>query len=197
MGWAGPTIREMEFIDAVQQIFNLPDDELDKLVTISEQFSVEKNKILIDKDRTSKYIYFLKEGICRIYYPKEEKEVVLGFCFPGDFILSLNSYVHNTPGYEIVDTLENCVLYRIPIVKLQQLYHSSLPIANWGRKLAELETLKIEKRLMQTLFHTAYERYRDLIAKEPNTLQRIKLGYIASYLGVSQVTLSRIRSEIK
>lgn len=187
----------MEFITAIQQISILPTEELEKLVMISEEISIEKNAILIDKDKISKYIYFLKEGICRIYYPKEEKEAVLGFCFPGDSILSLKSYIHNTPGYEIVDTIEHCVLYRIPIAKLQQLYNSSLPISNWGRKLAELETLKIEERLMQTLFKTASERYSDLLSKEKNILKRIKLGYIASYLGVTQVTLSRIRAEKK
>lgn len=187
----------MEFVAAIQQIYPLPNDELDKLVAITEQIQIEKNSILIDKDKTSKHIYFLKEGICRIYYPKKEKEAILDFCFPGDAILSLKSYIHNTPGYEIVDTLEDCILYRLPISKLLLLYNSSLPISNWGRKLAELETLKIEQRLMQTLFKTAFERYEYLLNKEANVLQRIKLGYIASYLGVTQVTLSRIRAEIK
>ncbi|MBL1409973.1 Crp/Fnr family transcriptional regulator [Sphingobacterium faecale] len=187
----------MELVEAIQQIYALPMDELDRLVRITERIQLEKNNILIDKDKTAKYIYFLTEGICRIYYPKEQKEAVLDFCFPGDSILSLNSYIHGTPGYEIVDTLENCVLYRIPVSKLQRLYNQSLPIANWGRKLAELETLKIEQRLMQTLFKTAAERYGDLLTKEANVVQRIKLGYIASYLGVTQVTLSRIRAEIK
>ena len=187
----------MEFVEAIQRIYPLPEEELEKLTIITEQTRIEKNVILIDKDKTSKYIYFLKEGICRIYYPKEEKEAVLDFCFPGDSILSLKSYIHSTPGYEIVDALEDCVLFRIPTSKLQDSYNSSLPIANWGRKLAELETLKIEQRLMQTLFKTAYERYRDLLTKEANVVQRIKLGYIASYLGVTQVTLSRIRAEIK
>lgn len=187
----------MEFVTAVQQLYLLPNDELNKLIEIAEEIQIEKGNIIIDKDKTSKHIYFLKEGICRIFYPKKEKEAVLDFCFPGDSILSLKSYIHNTPGYEIVDTLENCVLYRLPISKLQYLYNSSLPIANWGRKLAELETLKIEQRLMQTLFKTAYERYENLLNKETNVLQRIKLGHIASYLGVTQVTLSRIRAEIK
>lgn len=187
----------MEFVKAIQQIHVLPEKELEKLSLITEQITIKKNNILVNKDRISRYIYFLKEGICRIYYPKGEKEAVLDFCFPGDSILSLKSYVHNTVGYEIVDTLEDCILYRIPISRLQQLYNSSLAIANWGRKLAELETLKIEQRLMQTLFKTAAERYMDLITKEANVVQRIKLGYIASYLGVTQVTLSRIRAEIK
>lgn len=186
----------MELTKGIQQIYPLVEEDMNKIITIAHKLCVPKGEILIQHQEVNKYIYFLEEGICRIFYPKEEKEVVLDFCFPGDIILPLNSYVHSLPTYEIVDTLEPCVIYRISIQELQELYASSLSIANWGRKLAELETLKIEARLMQSLFKSASERYTELLKKAPKLLQRIKLGYIASYLGVSQVTLSRIRAEI-
>lgn len=187
----------MELNKGITSIFSLTADELNKIISIAERISLSKNDILIQDQQINKYIYFLEKGICRIYYPKEEKEVVLDFCFPGDIILPLNSYIHSFPTYEIVDALADCHIYRISIAKLQELYATSLPIANWGRKLAELETLKIEERLMQSLFKSAAERYADLLRKAPKLLHHIKLGYIASYLGVSQVTLSRIRAEIK
>lgn len=187
----------MELNKGIQSIHPLEEVEMQKIISIAEKITLPKNDILIQQQQVNKYIYFLEEGICRIYYPKDEKKVVLDFCFPGDIILPLNSYIHSKPTYEIVDTLENSSFYRIPITKLQELYNTSLPIANWGRKLAELETLKIEERLMQSLFKSATERYADLLQKAPKLLHRIKLGYIASYLGVSQVTLSRIRAEIR
>ncbi|MBD1428899.1 Crp/Fnr family transcriptional regulator [Sphingobacterium litopenaei] len=197
MGWGKIKFAEMELKRGLLDIFPLQDDEMEKIIGLAEKVTLSKNEILIQQQQVIKYIYFLEEGICRIFYPKEEKEVVLDFCFPGDIILPLNSYIHNLPTYEIVDTLEDCTVYRISIAELQSLYSTSLPIANWGRKLAELETLKIESRLMQSLFKSAAERYADLLGKAPKLLQRIKLGYIASYLGVSQVTLSRIRAEIR
>ncbi len=197
MGWGKIKFAEMELKRGLLDIFPLKDDEMEKIIRLAEKVTLSKNEILIQQQQVIKYIYFLEEGICRIFYPKEEKEVVLDFCFPGDIILPLNSYIHNLPTYEIVDTLEDCTVYRISIAELQSLYSTSLPIANWGRKLAELETLKIESRLMQSLFKSAAERYADLLGKAPKLLQRIKLGYIASYLGVSQVTLSRIRAEIR
>lgn len=187
----------MELKTGLEAIFPLGSDEIEKITALSERITLSKGDILIHHQEINKYIYFLEEGICRIYYPKEYKEVVLDFCFPGDIILPLNSYIHAKPTYEIVDALENCVIYRIPISKLQDLYDSSLEIANWGRKLAELETLKIEERLMQNLFKSATERYADLLRKAPKLLHRIKLGHIASYLGVTQVTLSRIRAEVR
>lgn len=197
MGWCDFKIRKMELKDGICNIYALPTQEYSKIIALAEPIELPKQAIFIDHDRTSKYIYFLEKGICRIFYPKEEKEVILDFCFPGDIILPLNSYVHGTATYEIVDTLTPCILKRIAITKLQELYLSSLPIANWGRKLAELETLKIEDRLIQSLFKSAAERYQDLLEKAPSLLHYIKLGYIASYLGVSQVTLSRIRAEVK
>ncbi|TCV05363.1 CRP-like cAMP-binding protein [Sphingobacterium alimentarium] len=187
----------MELRDGLHSIFPLADDQIEQITALAERIQLAKSEILIQQQQVNRYIYFLEEGICRIYYPKEYKEVVLDFCFPGDIILPLNSYVHALPTYEIVDALENCWVYRIPIEKLQLLYTSSLPIANWGRKLAEMETLKIEERLMQSLFKSAAERYEDLLLKAPKLLHRIKLGYIASYLGVTQVTLSRIRANIQ
>ena len=187
----------MELKEGILNIYALQDEDIDKIISIAERINISKDAILIDQHRTNKYIYFLSSGTCRIFYPKQEKEIILDFSFPGDFILPLNSYVHGTATYEIVEGIEACVIYRIAIEKIQQLYETSLPIANWGRKLAELETLKIEERLIQSLFKTAAERYYDLLEKQPALLHTIKLGFIASYLGVSQVTLSRIRAGIR
>lgn len=187
----------MELLSILQTFYPISSSEAKPILDLAEEIKVAKNQIIIEADKTSKYLYFIKEGICRIYYHKQEKEVVLEFCLPGEALISLNSYIHNTPGYEHIDTLENVVLYRIPTAALQHLFETSLPIANFGRKLAEIETLKIEDRLMQNLFQSASERYNNLLQKEPTIIQRVKLGFIASYLGVSQVTLSRIRADIR
>lgn len=187
----------MELLDIIQSIYRLPLVEAQKIVAVAEEIHLEKNQCVIQAERTSKYIYFLKTGICRIFYQKEEKQVVLDFSFPGEALISLNSYIHDRPGYETIETLEASTLYRIPSQGISALYRESIEIANWGRKLAEIETLKIEERLIQQLFKSANERYQYLLQKEPNLLQKVKLGFIASYLGISQVTLSRIRSDIK
>lgn len=187
----------MERIAILQKIHPLSEGAASQIAAICEETIVEKNQVIIEAQKTARYLYFIRSGICRIFYQKDDRDIVLDFCFPTDVVLSLNSYIHRRPGYEQVDALEQSVLYRIAIDKINQLYKESLEIANWGRKLAELETLKIEERLMQQLFKSAKERYVDLLQKEPLLLHRIKLGHIASYLGVSQVTLSRIRAEIR
>ncbi|MEG2100855.1 MAG: Crp/Fnr family transcriptional regulator, partial [Flavobacterium sp.] len=81
--------------------------------------------------------------------------------------------------------------------KLQKLFEIDIHIANWGRKFAEKELIKTEERLISHQFSNATERYLELLQNNPQLIQRVQLGYIASYLGISQVSLSRIRAEIK
>lgn len=183
----------MEVREIINSILPLPDYDLTLIEQIAEEITVPKNHTLIHAGQTARYLYFQKNGICRIFYTTEDREVVLGFAFSGDLLLSLKSYIHEQPGYETIQTLEESSVIRIPTDSLFALYRTHNRIANWGRKLAELEALKIEERLMRRLFRPAKERYQDLFDQAPSLIQRIKLGYIASYLGISQVTLSRIR----
>lgn len=112
-------------------------------------------------------------------------------------MLSFLSFFRNEPGYESIEVLEESVLYRISGKQLQQLYSQYIHMANWGRKLAEYELIKTEQRFMELQFKTATERYQNLMRYTPTILQRVQLGYIASYLGITQVSLSRIRAAAK
>jgi CRP-like cAMP-binding protein len=100
-------------------------------------------------------------------------------------------------GYENIELLENSELYRLATHNLQKLFLEDVQIANWGRKFAEQELIKTEERFISGQFRTATERYVELLQNNPGLIQRVQLGYIASYLGITQVTLSRIRASIK
>jgi CRP-like cAMP-binding protein len=107
----------------------------------------------------------------------------------------MKSYVENKKGYENVDLLEECDLYELKTTNLQKLFDDDIHIANWGRKFAEKELIKTEERLISRQFQTASKRYRQLLADNPDLLQRVQLCHLASYLGITQVSLSRIRAE--
>ncbi len=167
-----------------------------KLEQVSKKITAKRNSLLIEQDKIQKNLYFLASGLARVYYETANRQITLDFVSPGGTLISMNSYVHDLPGYENIDLLEDSVVYQIDQKQLFDLYESDIAIANWGRKMAELEFIKAEQRTMSKLFNTAQERYAELLQKYPQYIQRIKLGYIASYLGVSQVTLSRIRANI-
>lgn len=93
--------------------------------------------------------------------------------------------------------MEDSDFYVLKRKKLQELFAEDLHIANWGRRYAEIELLATEQRLISMLSAIASERYRQLMENEPDLLQRLPLGSIATYLGVTQTSLSRIRSKVK
>jgi len=156
-----------------------------------------KGYILLRADNIETSIYFIKQGIVRAYAKTADNEITFWFGKEGDTIISMKSYVENRKGYEDVELLEDCELYELKTKNLQKLFDEDIHIANWGRKFAEQELIKTEERLIFRQSRTATERYKELLSDNPDLIQRVQLGYIASYLGITQVSLSRIRAEIK
>ena len=110
-----------------------------------------------------------------------------------------NNFYGNQQGYEyeVVQLLENTVLYAVPIKDLEKLYQTNIEIANWSRILHQEAFIMNEKRLISRLYKSAEERYIELLQTRPDLFQRVNLGYIASFLGISQVTLCHLRNKIK
>ncbi|RYG11750.1 MAG: Crp/Fnr family transcriptional regulator [Chitinophagaceae bacterium] len=187
----------MNLKEKINAIYALQSDELDLLLNTAERFTFPKNHLLITTERVEKYIYFIEKGIARAYCNTEKQQLTFWFGLAGDIVFSFNSYINEKPGYENIDLLEDSILWRFPHQTLQELFTKHVGLANWGRKLAELELVKTEERFINQQFKTATERYQDLLKNSPSLLQNVQLTYIASYLGVTPVTLSRIRAEIK
>lgn len=188
-------------MDSLSSIFNrifpLSDELLERVSELCREVHYPRGYLLFEAGRVQTDVYFLKQGVARAYCDTHDTELSFWFGLEGDVVLSYNSYISEKPGYENIELLEPSTLYHIKGADLQALYLSSAEMANWGRKLAEYELVKTEERLISRQFRSAAERYKDLLGNRPELLQRIALCHIASYLGVTQVTLSRIRSEIR
>lgn len=178
-------------------IYPLKPIEIEALLSAMESISFAKNAVLFDTNKIEKYVYFIEKGIARAYCNTDKQQATFWFGQEGDVILSYNSYIKEKPGYEIIELLEESKLLRISHQTLQNLYAKHIGLANWGRKLAELELIKTEERFINQQYKTAKERYAELLHESPKLIQRVQLTHIASYLGVSPVTLSRIRAEVK
>ncbi len=187
----------MEIDLILDSIYRLPDNarlQLKQHISVAEY---PKGLILLQAEKNEKNIFFIKKGIVRAYSNKEETALTFWFGIEGSTIISMRSYVENKRGYEDVELLEDCILYKLNSEKLKALFETDIHIANWGRKFAEKELINTEKRLISRQFKTATERYQELINLHPYLIQRVQLSYIASYLGISQVSLSRIRADVK
>ena len=158
-----------------------------------------KKHILTSSFQNDKNFYFIKKGIARSYCVINDKELTSWFSTEGDIVFSTNNFYGNQQGYEyeVVQLLENTVLYAVPIKDLEKLYQTNIEIANWSRILHQEAFIMNEKRLISRLYKSAEERYIELLQTRPDLFQRVNLGYIASFLGISQVTLCHLRNKIK
>jgi CRP-like cAMP-binding protein len=185
-------------IDAIlDRIYQLPDSSKARLTDTVSEVNHPKGFRLLHAGKVERDIYFVKEGLVRAFINSLGDEITFWFGKEGDTVVSMQSYVANRKGYEDIVLLEDSILYRLNMISLNHLFSEDIHIANWGRKFAEQELMKTEKRLIAQQFKTATERYQDLIDNSPELLQRVQLSYIASYLGITQVSLSRIRANLK
>ena len=154
-----------------------------------------KGDLLLKQGEICKHIYFLKEGFARGFYYHEGKEFTLWFGLENDIIASMYSFVSQKQSFESIEFLENSVVYCLEYGQLQRLYKQHIEINLIGRLFTERYYLKLEERVMSLQFQSALERYNQIIKNTPNLIQRASLGHIASYLGITQETLSRIRAK--
>lgn len=187
----------MDINTIIQNIHPLPQSSIDKILKEITLISLPKAHLLFSEGKIDRNIYFIKKGIARAFFYHNGNDVSFWFGREGETILSMRTYVDLSPGYENIELLEDCELYKFNFNPyLQSLFDEDIHIANWGRKYAEKELMKTERNFMSRQFKTASERYAELLEKHPDLIQRVQLGHIASYLGITQVTLSRIRAGI-
>ncbi len=188
----------MHIDQIIDSIYLLPERSKKTLSQHITEISFPKGHILLEADKVETAIYFIRKGIVRAYSNNTDNdEITFWFGREGDTIISMRSYVENRKGYENIELLESCDLYKLQTASLQTLFEEDIHMANWGRKFAEQELIKTEERLISRQIRTASERYRELLRSHPHLIRRVPLGHIASYLGITQVSLSRIRAEIR
>lgn len=186
----------MELKRTIVEIYPLPESSYNILLQKIESLSLNKGKILLDASIPLKYVYFIKKGLVRSFIKDKVRDITLWFGIETDIIVSMHGLSIHSPVVETIEVLEHSEFYIISIDELLLLASEDIHISNWCRHLVEKQLCKFEKRLVHTEMKSANEKYSMLIKNMPDILQRAKLSHIASYLGITQVSLSRIRSKI-
>jgi CRP-like cAMP-binding protein len=163
------------------------------LAEISSIVTIKKNKDLQPIGHTCKTIYFIKKGAARIYYFKDGIDITETFFFENSIIARVESLFTGKPSRKAIQILDDAEIIAINANQLFKLYDDFAEIERLFRKIFEAAYVETVNRIEGIQFHTAEERYKALISEAPNVIQRIPLKYVASYLGITQVSLSRIR----
>lgn len=184
-------------MDAIFQYFkkfNPLSKEAEKAIAeISSIVTIKKNKDLQPIGHTCKTIYFIKNGVARIYYFKDDIDITEQFFFENSIIARVESLFTGKPSRKAIQILEDAEIIAINSTQLFKLYDTYPEIERLFRKIFEAAYVETVNRIEGMQFHSAEERYNALLNEAPNVLMRVPLKYVASYLGITQVSLSRIR----
>ena len=183
-------------------------DFVDKLADVSEEewayFSgkltqriFDKNQLLFEAGEPVTDFFFIIKGLVRFFYLTEEgKEFNKAFAMENEFAGSFSAMIFDAPCRYYVQALEKTVALVLPIRLIKDVYDRHPAWERVGRRHAESVAVKKEIREGEFLLDSAETRYRRLLSDCPKLVDRVQQYHIASYLGITDVALSRIRNKI-
>jgi CRP-like cAMP-binding protein len=166
-----------------------------RLISLLRVETFPKKTILLREGQICNHIYFIEKGFVRSFCRKESQEITSWFMKEGDVFISVNSFFNRQPTREYIETIEESTLCYIHYDELQEIYKDFIEFNIIGRVLTEKYYVLCEERLYSIRKQRSEERYQFLLSYHPQILQRAPLKYVASYLGISLETLSRIRAK--
>ena len=182
------------------QIFSNANFTLQEMEEVIESFTQEifkKNEYLFKEGNTLNHYYFLEEGFIRSFvYDYEGNEVTTKFYSNADIVLDWTSFMLRTPTQENFQASTDSVCWRLTYSDFQKLFNSIEKFRESGRSRFAVSYLELKKSHLSVISKTAKERYLSLIEEHPEIIHNASLKHIASYLGVTDTSLSRIRKEI-
>lgn len=157
---------------------------------------VPKKFKLAEEGKIAKELYFILNGLVRLYYTKDGEEIT-GYIFKENlFASSYDSFLRQVPSIQTLETLDDCDLLVISYKRLQQLYDELHKMHIVARKVAEQRFINAQLMLSSFILDSPEERYRKFEQQHGDLLLRVPHHIIASYLGITPVSLSRIRKRL-
>lgn len=180
-------LTQIEIIQPISEI------SANALCSICKEVTFSKGKNIQEIGHTCKTIYFVEKGVVRVYYFKDPIDITESFDFENAFVARAESLFTGKPSRKAIQAIEDTTLIAIESNKLFKLFDTHPDLERLFRKIIETSYVNTVNRIESLQFYTAEERYKTLLKEAPDVLKRIPLKYVASYLGITQVSLSRIR----
>ncbi len=181
----------------VSQFANLSGEEWEAVMPFIETRNLKKNEYFVREGEIARYISFTQSGYLRVYYNHDGDEITRDISPLHSFVTALPSYISQTPSYEIIQAITGCELFVIYHDNLELLYDS---YSNWqrvGRRVIEEMFVQTQSRIYAFITQPAEVRYKEMMKQFPDIFQHVPLQYIASYLGITSQSLSRLRRSVQ
>ncbi|AUC21754.1 cyclic nucleotide-binding protein [Polaribacter sejongensis] len=187
----------IELTNFIKKNIHIDDEDLKIVLSYFKTIKKKKNEILLSNGKNSQVSYFVKKGCLRLFYINEEgKDVTRYIAFENQFATELVSFITNEPAQETIQVIENSELLYITHDDFRHLMTIVPKWKDFYSIYLEKAYVNNSKRLISFTTLDASERYKQLFKINPNIVKRLPNKIVASYINISQETLSRIKSKI-
>lgn len=183
------------FFNEISKFTSLGEPSKDALSAVLIPYNFAKGQLVLRPYSVCNHVYFVESGLLRTFYEKDGKDVSDWLSPENSFSCSILSFISRLPDRRGIEALEDTTAWGISYNQLNELYDAYHDIERLGRMLYGWGIMLVQQRFDALHFSTALERYRILMDTSPSLINRTPLHMIASYLGITQETLSRIRSQ--
>ncbi len=178
-------------------VLPIPRSKAEEIVSHFQYKEVAKNEFILQEGRVCNDYYFIEEGFARAFtFDTEANDISTGFFSGNQVLFEVASFFMRTPSRENIQALEHCHTWFITYDQLQHLFHSIPEFREFGRAILVNGYVSFKQRTLSMINETAEHRYETLMKTRPEIFQKASLKTIASYLGITDTSLSRIRKEL-
>jgi CRP-like cAMP-binding protein len=185
------------FIQRLEKLHPLDDVLREKVAAVTNITDYPAGKYILKAGQVCDRACMVASGLLRSFYIREDKEITSRLMDEGYIATSWISFYTQKPGNEYIQALEDTVILSISYTDIQRLYIEFPEFNTIGRKQVEYSFLLAEQRTQMLRKHTAEEKYQYFLDNHPTLMQRVPLRQIATYLGMDEATLSRVRGKFR
>lgn len=183
------------FLKRMRQISPISDATANLLSEHLTPCHFDKKEMILEQGRFCRYAWLLEKGLVRHFWLKDGNEIVTSFSIEGHLIFSMDELYYGLRSQENAQTTEAVEAYRIPVKVLNELLATNLELCNWGRIIHQNEYRRLHHTHRERLTLPAMGRYKMFLQEFPEVSLRANLYDIASYLGITPSTLSKLRAK--
>jgi CRP-like cAMP-binding protein len=175
----------------------LSPEDLNRVIDAHQEVTYQKGDFILKEGEISNSYMILQSGLIRSYaYDYNGNDITTDFFCNYEVVIEVLSLFQRTPAQENIQALTDCIGWKIDLDVFQELYHSIPGVSEWGRLWFTGKVFQSKQRSLEIITSSAKDRYEHLIKEKPQVILQSPLKYIASYLGITDTSFSRIRKEI-
>lgn len=184
------------WLEKLNKDMSLSVEDVRELIKFGELKRFQPGEMVVRAGEIDNNLYLVTKGIWREYFETENGDVTVWFSVAGEITYSVWGYVESGPSRLGIESLTESEVYCIPKLRLEEEFSKSARMANIGRRVMENFAVLYEKWHISRWQKNATERYLDLMEEYPEVIQCVPHKYVASYLGITVQSLSRIRAGV-